>query len=554
MNNKTKIILFGIISLGFFLRFVSLSTFPHALHRDEAFLGYNAYSILKTGRDMTGDLFPLHLKSFIYSPGGYSYFSIPFIDLFGLNEFSIRFASAFFGSLSIIIVFLLTKEIFYKKDEVVFLSVLASGLFAILPWHINLSRTATENVVVVFFLLLGTYFFVLWSRISLTRYLLVSFMFFVITLFLYQAPRSYLPFYVPLLVVLFAPRNIKKNIPVVVLYFVLIILPIIAILFNTNLSLRIKTVSIFATQETQLVINDQLTQESIEGANPYIARVFHNKITRYFDVFINNYLEHLSPSFFFTESSYPDRYRVPLSGIVYLIFLPFAISGIYFLMHKNKKEFYYLLGSFLLVPLGSALTFDDIPNIQRTLYMAPTLCIFTSVGFYYFIKQIHNRTMKIFFVFLTGALLSYSFAGYLRQYYIHQPVYRPWFRNDGYRELVKEVNKMKGSYKKVIITNRESAPAIFFLVYSRYDPKLFQEESRKITTHDFDRVPFGDYVFVTDECPFTEIVESNKRIITGKRDILYVNSALCNTIKEENVLETIKRKDGSEVFHISALK
>ena len=124
MNNKTKIILFGIISLGFFLRFVSLSTFPHALHRDEAFLGYNAYSILKTGRDMTGDLFPLHLKSFIYSPGGYSYFSIPFIDLFGLNEFSIRFASAFFGSLSIIIVFLLTKEIFYKKDEVVFLSVL----------------------------------------------------------------------------------------------------------------------------------------------------------------------------------------------------------------------------------------------------------------------------------------------------------------------------------------------------------------------------------------------------------------------------------------------
>src|SRR5437016_2654950 len=83
-----------IFSLAFFLRVYKLGDVPTGFHRDEAYLGYNAYSILKTGKDISGNMLPLHLKSFLYSPAGYSYFSIPFIVLFGLNEFAIRFPSA----------------------------------------------------------------------------------------------------------------------------------------------------------------------------------------------------------------------------------------------------------------------------------------------------------------------------------------------------------------------------------------------------------------------------------------------------------------------------
>lgn len=93
-----------VFSIGIILRFYNLGEVPVSLHRDEAFLGYNAYSILKTGKDMSGNFLPIHLESFFFSPAGYSYFSIPFIALFGLSQFSIRFASALFGSLNILLI------------------------------------------------------------------------------------------------------------------------------------------------------------------------------------------------------------------------------------------------------------------------------------------------------------------------------------------------------------------------------------------------------------------------------------------------------------------
>src|SRR5579859_3616347 len=97
---KYIVVLILIFLLGSFLRFYQLGSIPAGFHRDEAYLGYNAYSILKTGRDMTGHFLPLHLESFLYSPAGYSYFSIPFIALFGLSPFSVRFAAALFGCLT----------------------------------------------------------------------------------------------------------------------------------------------------------------------------------------------------------------------------------------------------------------------------------------------------------------------------------------------------------------------------------------------------------------------------------------------------------------------
>src|SRR5579885_2151410 len=114
MQRNKYIWLIIIFFIGCTLRFYGLGEYPYGLHKDEAFLGYNAYSILKTARDITGNFLPLHLKSFLYSPAGYSYFSIPFIALFGLSVFSVRFASAFFGSLTILLVFFLTVELFHE--------------------------------------------------------------------------------------------------------------------------------------------------------------------------------------------------------------------------------------------------------------------------------------------------------------------------------------------------------------------------------------------------------------------------------------------------------
>lgn len=152
--------------LGIILRFFALSSFPNGFSRDEAFLGYNAFSILVTGRDINSHFLPLFLESFLYTPAGYAYFSIPFIKLFGLSIFSVRFASALFGSLSIPAIFFLTKSLLsFQQDKkiterlILFMSLASSFLLAITPWHINLSRTASVSTLVTFFIILGCYFF-----------------------------------------------------------------------------------------------------------------------------------------------------------------------------------------------------------------------------------------------------------------------------------------------------------------------------------------------------------------------------------------------------------
>ena len=61
---KWKILLLaGIVLLAFFLRFYKVTEIPPSLNWDEVSIGYNAYSILKTGRDEWGVFLPIHFKA-----------------------------------------------------------------------------------------------------------------------------------------------------------------------------------------------------------------------------------------------------------------------------------------------------------------------------------------------------------------------------------------------------------------------------------------------------------------------------------------------------------
>ncbi|MGH7245900.1 MAG: ArnT family glycosyltransferase, partial [Candidatus Levyibacteriota bacterium] len=252
MKAKTVFFLFGITLLAFFLRFYLLGDTPRGFYKDEAFLGYNAYSLLQTAKDMNGNFLPLHLQSFLYSPAGYSYFSIPFIALFGLSAFSVRFASALFGSLTVVIVFFLTAELFAKVKQKNTISLLAAFFLTISPWHINLSRTATENVLVVFFISIGVLLYLYWIKKQRLYLLFLSFLSFGIPMFVYQAPRSFLPLFIPMLVFLFWKqlKDKKQYILVGALFFLMILAPMLWIFSSKQLLVRINTVSVFSTPGT----------------------------------------------------------------------------------------------------------------------------------------------------------------------------------------------------------------------------------------------------------------------------------------------------------------
>src|SRR5260221_9154250 len=92
-----------IVGLAFTLRFYNVSDNPPALSWDEVSIGYNAYSILKTGKDEHGRFLPL--DTFIaygdYKPPLAIYLTVPFVAVFGLNELSVRLPSVLFGTMTV---------------------------------------------------------------------------------------------------------------------------------------------------------------------------------------------------------------------------------------------------------------------------------------------------------------------------------------------------------------------------------------------------------------------------------------------------------------------
>ena len=155
MKKEKKILLF-IFLLALFLRVYRLPTFPFGFHADEVRVGWNAYSILKTGADDRGNILALYYNTFgDYRPTGIFYLTIPSILIFGVNEFAVRFPSALLGALTIFPLFFFVKEI--SKDKK--LALIAGLLLALNPWHISTSRATSEVVISMFFALSGLYFF-----------------------------------------------------------------------------------------------------------------------------------------------------------------------------------------------------------------------------------------------------------------------------------------------------------------------------------------------------------------------------------------------------------
>src|SRR5579883_2284770 len=131
-----------IVVLALALRIWQLGIVPPSPDWDEVALGYNAYSILHTGRDEYGALLPVVMRSFDdYKPALYSYLAIPSIAVFGLTVWATRFPSVVFGVLTVFATYFLVEELFKKKT----VSLVSSFLLAISPWHTQFSRIAFES-------------------------------------------------------------------------------------------------------------------------------------------------------------------------------------------------------------------------------------------------------------------------------------------------------------------------------------------------------------------------------------------------------------------------
>lgn len=493
-KHLTTILLALILLIAIVLRFWELGSVPVSPDWDEAALGYNAYSIIHTGRDEYGEFLPIVLRSFDdYKPAFYMYLTIPFILLFDLSVVSVRLPSAVMGVVTVAAVYFLVKELFRDRHFKVinseihteYLALLAAFLLAISPWHLQFSRVAFETNVGLGFNVLMALFFL--KGLRSPNYLSLSAISGALSIYTYQSEKVFTPLLLLSLVVIYWKELIKigrKKLILTVLIGSIVIAPMAYVtLTNTEALARARGVSIFSDKTTLLKSNIKRLVRDRER-NDSIGLLFDNRRVVYGQTIAANYLSHFDPVWLFIKGDYDiNRHHAPHMGLEYLVFLPFLLVGIYQVLFGvfDKKIKLLLFCWLLLAPIPASIT-TGVPHAVRTLNFLPTIQIFIGFGLlaaYLFVKKyfVVRSMYYVFFILITCYILlaAANFVYYLNQYFVQQNYYHSLDWQYGYKELITYLRPIQNKYTKIIVSNRGelSQSYIFFLFYTKYDPKQY---------------------------------------------------------------------------------
>lgn len=444
MKKLTFFLLFAIVLLGGLLRFVDITNDPPGLYLDEVSIGLNAYDILKTGHDQYGAFMPLAFKSFgDYKMPGYIYLVSGAMSIFGKNEFAIRFPSAFFGTLTLIVVFFLVQSLLkgkIPKNHPDTVALVATLVLAITPWHIHFSRGGFEVTVAVFLYLLGMLFAVWFWQKKHFSYLVGTAILFLLSMYTYQTFRVLVPLTLLTaigLAFLNKPRRHQLLIGVGIL--VLLSLPLIIFSLSAHGQSRFFQTSAF-------------------GQNPYHrgVQVFLGDAI----IYVQNYLSFFSITYLFRLGDQINRHQVNNMGILYIWQLPFVVMGLYFLSKvKNTALRFVTLFLLLVGPMPAALVLPS-PHTLRFLIGSIPYAFLSAFGLYQVFLQKGKWAkyllvgVAIFAVIELGYYLDYYYLHYTREALID------W--GGACKAVTKEIQKDAHNYQHIVIDkNLDCVPETF---------------------------------------------------------------------------------------------
>lgn len=526
-----------IILIAALLRFWQLGSIPPSPDWDEAALGYNAYSILKTGRDEYGTWFPLTLRSYDdYKPPLYVYLAIPSIAAFGLSVWSVRLPSVILGILAVAGTYFLIKELFKKwgKDNEI-IAYASAFMLAISPWHIQFSRIAFEANVGVTLNVFGLLFFLRGLR---TKYFLwFSAFIFGLALYAYHSERIFVPLLVFILFLLHRKKlleDIKTSLIAVVIG-VLTVAPLIPVFFNQNTLMRLRGTSSLADQ-TGLLARSVKKLEDDRVSHNYIGMVFDNRRIVWLQTVLSGYLSHYSFNWLFINGDNP-RHHAPDMGMLYLAELPLLLLGMFAVARRRDATSVILFGWLVIAPIAASPT-TELPHAIRTLVFLPSFQIFSAVGFFVLIAWLRKKNYFLLGVTLYLLFFAFNFFYYLHMYFVHMNPEISEYWQYGYAQAVRYAQDNKFKYKKIVVSTKLEQPHMFFLFYLRYDPRKYLQEGGTAS---------GGFAEVRNKFDIYEFRPIHWETEIRDGSILYIG--LPREVPDS--IHTIKYLDGTDAMHIS---
>lgn len=475
MTKSISILFLAIIFItSLSLRLYELGKVPNGLTTDEADMGYNAYSLIRTGEDVYGRKFPLFFQSLDdYKPGIPIYSLIPAIKLFGLSEYSIRLVPALIASFTPLLMFFLLKLLYPKPAKI---APIAATLMVFAPWNIAISRATFQYIEMIFFYLIFFVVFLLAVKKN-PKFLPMSFLLLGLTLYVYYAAVIYLPFICLILFYLYKHELFKNLRLFIISAFILMLVsaPAIAHYKSLQSKSRFNVVSAFNPEVILPFSIAEMQQDKQEKT--LFPSIIHNRRLVYANTVIANYFDYFNFDYLFTNSKTIRYFAVNGIGLFYLLELPFFLYGFYLMVTRRSREDKLILGLLLIGPVPAMITLGT-PFPHRALLFIMSVQVISAIG----VASTYKYLRRFSYLFVGLYMVSIYF--FLHQYYVHSPKEfitetdnRAWFST--VRDAIPQVNALAPNYQKVVFTTLISrlTPPVYFLFYNRVDPTIIQNKA-----------------------------------------------------------------------------
>jgi 4-amino-4-deoxy-L-arabinose transferase-like glycosyltransferase len=527
--------------LSFLVRFWELGSNPPSLNWDEVAFAWNGYSILQTGKDEYGSAFPFFFRSFDDAKHPtYVYLTAASIAIFGKNDFSVRFTSAFFGVLTVLVLFLtLEQMVLLRKKNTTLdpqwanrsanMAALGAFFFAISPWHIHFSRVAFEANLGLFFATLGAYLFLKFNNTNTKTILIVaSAISLSLAIYTYVSYRLLIPL---LLIgwVIYLKESLIKNFKkyMIAIAVGVILCGVIAVNMAQGVGLeRYQATSIFYRTDI-LERNKQLAKEDFDNGEGPLSVIVHNFRIPLTTRIIDSFFSHFQFSFLFTRADLP-RHQVPGFGLLYIWQLPLILIGIVYLIKNSKNLNAPLTLWWLFVAVTPSAITWPAPHSIRSLNMLPPLSFLTGIGLWVVIKLLQiqdlksyhtaaslNSINKVKSLFLWAypkislvaifSLIIFSVVTFLIAYKNFLPAEYSKYWLYGRKEMVQYVESQKDRYNNITVALSLDWAYLWFLWYGNYSPESYLSQGGTVgggfaeTQNTIGKIKFKPFEFTPDQ-------------------------------------------------------
>lgn len=453
-----KWIFIGILLFASYVRIIGVASNPPAISWDEASIGYNAYTILTTGKDEHGRFFPLDTFAAFgdYKPPIPIYLTVPFVAIFGLNEWSVRLPSAIAGVLTVLVLYLLVLELFKSKN----IALLSSAMLAITPWHIMLSRGGFEANIALLFLTTGIWL-VLKSR-KQPEYFYICWLPFVAGIYTFNSTRYAGPLIAMGLLGLVwkQVQTYKKQFGLGIIIAILTLLPILPHLISKEARLRLQEVSILTDLRTVLISN---TRREVDDYSFWSA-VLHNRRVGYIREYFIHFFDNLEPRFLFVHGDGNPKFSIQDTGQLLLVSAPFVAIGLLALFRDYPGVGWFLLW-WIVASIAPTAVARETPHALRIENSLPVYMIFTAYGLFTSVIGLKKWRIRFFLITLYCLLFTGNFLYFWHNLMVHYPKEYSGVWQYGYKQAINLAQKYGRDYDTIVLTESIGRPYIYALFY-----------------------------------------------------------------------------------------